>query len=94
MAVSGLAIVTATFYRLDSEEGKIRSEIASQTIESSIMRDYPIFVVDGGSDKRFVEKIKDLGAHVSSQEERGMGNAKRQAIRNAYNHSTNKLNLQ
>jgi glycosyltransferase involved in cell wall biosynthesis len=73
-------IVTDSLYSLESEGDRIRADIAEQTLRSAVERGYEIIVVDGGSPEGLLTEFKDLGAHVYAQEQKGMGNGRRQGF--------------
>jgi len=76
-----IKIVTTTFYRLDNRVDTIRAKIAERTIRSISDLGYETIVVDGGSADELLDSFRRSGAVVYHEEERGMGKARRQAIR-------------
>ena len=80
-----VAIATTTFYRLETEEGRVRSEIAERTVRSALERGYDVSVVDGGSPDKFLRTLEDLGARVLKEVGGGgLGPGRRQALQSAY----------
>jgi len=78
-----LEIVTITSYDTNDENGSFRYGLAQQTIQNCIRLGYKITVADRSEDTSVKREFKKLGASVLDQE-RGMGKAKRQVIRSAY----------
>lgn len=76
-------ITTTTLAKFDQPAEKVRAECILKTIEEATTHGYPIVTIDGGSPKDFVQELRRLGAQVFSQQEPGMGNARRQALRQA-----------
>lgn len=68
-------IATMTFYKSMQE---MRAGLALRMAEKAKRHSYPLIVVDGGSAPEFVTALKELGATVHSQEEKGLGPAHRQ----------------
>ena len=80
-----VVIVTLTYYDLGKESDRCRAELAKGMINDAIKFGYTIVVVDGGSSEEFLDEIKGYGANVFVEEEKGMGNARRQGFREAFN---------
>lgn len=59
----------------------VRTECVLKTIKAATDHGYPIVVIDGGSPTEYVATMKELGAIVYDEELPGMGNARRQALR-------------
>jgi len=76
-------LITSTFYNLDNEVNLVRSQLAEKTIKSASEKGYEIISIDGGSEGGVVRRLKNAGATIYQEEQRGMGNARRQAIREA-----------
>lgn len=73
-------IATITDIGFDRAYKKVRAECTLKTFEAAQEHGYQILTVDAGSPPEYIQKLKDLGAHVYIQEEPGMGNAQRQAL--------------
>ncbi|MBM3199818.1 glycosyltransferase [Candidatus Woesearchaeota archaeon] len=78
-----IVIATSTLYNPDLESDILRSEIAKNTIRQSTSLGYETIIVDCGSHDKLLKEFERYGAKVSNQKEKGMGNAKRQAIQEA-----------
>ncbi|MBS3094670.1 glycosyltransferase [Candidatus Pacearchaeota archaeon] len=76
-------VITSTFYNLDNEVNRVRADLAERTIRAASEKDYEVISVDGGSEEGVLRKLKEAGATIYQEEQRGMGNARRQAIREA-----------
>jgi glycosyltransferase involved in cell wall biosynthesis len=74
-------IVTTTWYNWESESNRLRARVALRAVREAVGLGYEIVVVDGGSPKEFVSKLKSLGARVYRQKDKGMGIARREAMR-------------
>ncbi|MFH1972686.1 MAG: glycosyltransferase family A protein [archaeon] len=79
-----IVIATTTLY---TNEDIIRIELAKQTIRQATEK-YPTIVIDGGSPDEFLREIERYGAIVQQEEETGIGNSRRQAIKLAHNLGT------
>lgn len=80
-------IATTTLAKFNEPWERIRAECSLETIESARKHGFKIVAVDGGSEPSYIGKMQQLGALVIEQTEPGMGNARRQAIREARNQS-------
>ena len=76
-------ITTSTFYRPDVEGDRIRSKLAIETVRSAVDGGYSVVVVDEGSSDEVCGELKKYGAHLFRSEKKGMGNSRRQSIREA-----------
>lgn len=76
-------ITTTTFAKFNTLSEKVRAECALKTIEAAREHGYPIIAIDGGSPDYYIDELESLGAQVFKQEQAGMGNARRQALRQA-----------
>jgi len=74
-------MVTTTFYDPDDEISRVRSEIAKRTFRNTLNKNCPIIAVDGGSPDELLKEFESYGVIVLREEQRGMGPARRQAIR-------------
>jgi len=86
---NSIVIATSTLYpgwdpgpHIDSSI-TIRGNLALETIKEAVSDSYQVVLVDGGSSQDFIAKAKSLGAHVLSQEEKGMSPGRRQAFKEA-----------
>ncbi|MEK6881526.1 MAG: hypothetical protein AABY22_18030, partial [Nanoarchaeota archaeon] len=62
--VKDAVVFTTTFYN-NSEEGLIRKNLALEFARSVVEQDYPLVVVDGGTDDgKFIDQLKSIGAHA------------------------------
>lgn len=80
-----LAIATTTFYGPDLESDVYRAELATDMVRKATERNYAVAVVDGGSPDEIIRVLERSGAKIFSQESKGMGPGRRQAIIEAYN---------
>lgn len=71
-------IATMTFYRNNEE---LRAKLAVRTAREALKHQHRLIVVDGGSPTEFLEVLRDHGADVHPQEERGIGPAHRQLFK-------------
>lgn len=78
-----VVIATTTLYKPDLRGDVCKAKLALDTIEVAIDLGYQIIVVDGGSPDEFLQESERYGANIFKQESPGMGNAKRQAIKEA-----------
>jgi len=78
--MSNIVVSLVTYYPQES----IRRKLALKTIEELILKGFTVVVVDGGSDKPFLNKIINLGVNVYTQEKPNLREAKRQAYQRAY----------
>lgn len=76
-------IATTTLASFSTSLEAVRASCALRTIEAAIEHGYSIVTIDGGSPSGYVDNMKELGALVFAQEVPGMGNARRQALRQA-----------
>lgn len=81
-----LAIATCTFYQSLNES---RFQLALRTLQGAVEREIPVALVDGGSSPEVLRAFNDFNhrlrrIHVFAQEEKTLGSAWRQAIREAY----------
>ena len=74
-------MVTTTFYNPDDEISRVRSEIAKRTFRNAIDKGCPVIAVDGGSSDELLKEFESYGVVVLGEEQKGMGPARRQAIR-------------
>ena len=74
-------MVTTTFYNPDDEVSRVRSEIAKRTFRNTINEGCPVIAVDGGSSDELLKEFENYGVVVLGEEQRGMGPARRQAIK-------------
>ena len=82
--VAQVALFTTTFYGND-EGSKVRKELARTFIRRGVERDYPVFVVDGGTDDgKFIDELNGLGARAFRETQRGLGPSRREALEHAY----------
>ena len=77
-------VVTSTFYNLSDEVSRVRAALAEDNIRKILDRGYPVIAVDGGSPKELIANLERYGSVVYPENERGMGKARRQVIRAAY----------
>lgn len=82
MTDAKLVIATTTMYE-DKEE--VRAQLAAKTIQEAEKQGHPIVIVDESSDESTRSHFRNLGAVVFSVEKPGMGNSRRQVIREAAN---------
>ena len=78
-------MITTTFYDPDNHVSRVRSEIAKRAFKNTIENGCPIVAVDGGSPDELLKEFESYGALILPEEQRGIGPARRQAIRFAYN---------
>jgi hypothetical protein len=76
-------LATTTLARFEVPFEAVRARCILRTIELGIQHGYQIVCVDGGSPAHYIERMQRLGAQVFTQEKPGMGNARRQALRQA-----------
>jgi len=81
---SKIIIITTTLYNFDSESDKLRAAIAKRTFSKAKELGYLVIAIDGGSHSDFINEIKSLGVKVSPQKEKGLGNSRTQAFKEAY----------
>lgn len=79
---SEIAIATSTFYRKNPVE-EIRMKLALESAKLAADFGYKLIAVDGGSPADFVKSLKDYGAIVEQEKQKGMGSGRRQAISRA-----------
>ena len=77
-------LITTTLYDSSSKSDRVRTELAKRTFNESLKFNYEILVIDGGSDKKFLEEIENERVKIFQQKEKGMGNSRRQANEEAY----------
>jgi len=80
-----IIIFTSTYYPSDSSTDKIRAELALLTLKKSKEKGYEIVFIDGGYKGSFLSEIRRNGGILIKQSEKGLGNARRQGFREAYN---------
>lgn len=76
-----IVIATTTLNTDKTTYEKIRADLALKTIIEAKSHHFNVLIVDGGSSSVYVDRMIELGADVVSQEESGMGNARRQSLR-------------
>lgn len=81
-----IALCTTTFYD-KSSGGEVRKKLALAFAAEAREREYPVFVVDGGTGPEFVRELKDHGAQVYAQIEKGLGGSRRQALGEAQHYA-------
>ena len=74
------AIATTTFYNPNSDVDKSRAEISRGVIRNMHDLGYNVVVVDGGSSDEFLDSIIPY-CQLFNENPRGMGNGRRQAVR-------------
>jgi glycosyltransferase involved in cell wall biosynthesis len=89
---SSIAVSTTTSYptwyagkQLEDERttDKVRGDLAIETIRQAEQNGFRVVVVDGGSSKDFVNRIKESGVILLTQSESGMGASRRQVLKEA-----------
>lgn len=80
---SNTYLATTIYAKYETRSERIRVDLALATINQAREHGYGIVVVDGGSPEKFIYEMLDLNALVYHQENPGMGNARRQALRQA-----------
>ena len=83
-----VVIVTTTSYNPDTEEGRLRANLTQRTMQAARDKEYPVVVVDFGSSDEFLRELERFGADVHTQQTKGMGGSRREAI--AYGQITQK----
>ncbi len=78
-----VAIATTTLYNPDLESDILRSEIAKSTVRRATNLGYEIIIVDSGSSDELLKDFERYGAKIFSQQKKGMGSGRRQAIKEA-----------
>jgi len=78
-----VVVVTTTFYRPGNESDQVRQAIAERTFRLLNDSPYRVIAVDGGSPTEVLNRFRDYGVEVLAQEQPGMGNSRRQAMRTA-----------
>lgn len=78
--MSNLVIATTTYYKLDNESDLIRYKLSLQMFTKAKSKGYEVVVVDGGSSSEIITTYNQLGVHVFSQKDKGIGNSRREAI--------------
>ena len=74
-------IITTTFYT-DSEEGKLRKNLARNFFIKASEKDYPVCLVDGGTDNgKFIEEVRSLGVNSYEETQHGLGGSRREALK-------------
>lgn len=76
-------VTTTTWATYNTHAERVRAECVLKTIEASVEHGYTTVAIDGGSPAEYIGTMKALGAQVYDQEIPGMGNARRQALRQA-----------
>ena len=79
--VKKAVIATTVLATYNTTAEAVRTDCVLKTIEAARDNDYPIVVVDGGSTADYIDTMRKLGATVVTQDEPGMGNARRQALK-------------
>ena len=80
-----IAMATTTFYNPNNENDVYRSALAKNVVREATELGYAVIVVDGGSSDELLREFERYGARVYTESSKGMGNGRRQAIREAYN---------
>ncbi|MBW3538311.1 hypothetical protein KY386_02345 [Candidatus Parcubacteria bacterium] len=83
-----IGVATATFYPNWEPGGvdenasvdKVRGDLALKAISAAVANGYQVVVVDGGSSEAFMRAVRDLGADIQDELERGMSASRRQAF--------------
>jgi len=87
MAESRVAVATTTFYK-DTEEGRLRKDLSLDFFRRNLEQDYPVFVVDGGTDDgKFIADLNKMGIHAYPENQRGLGGSRREAMTHAYSYA-------
>lgn len=77
-------ITTTTLARIGVNKSEtVRAECILKTAAEAKRHGYPLVAIDGGSPPDYINALRRNGARVFEQEEPGMGNARRQALRQA-----------
>lgn len=71
-------VTTTTFYEDPSGNDKVRFDLACELVRLAIGNGHIVVIVDGSPACDVGEKLKNIGAHVFTQSEKGMGAARRQ----------------
>jgi len=84
-----VAVATTTKYDINSPVGKVRANLALQTVRSFCNLGAEVYVVDGDSSEKFCNDLESAGAHVYqenfSKGKHPMGKSRRQALELACN---------
>ncbi len=80
-----VSMATTTLYNPSIESDRIRLKLAEKAMMDARKRGLEVACVDGGSPEEFLKNLRSYGVRVFMQEEKGMGNSRRQAIREAAN---------
>ena len=74
-------VFTTTFYDINNEDGALRRDLALDFSRRVIQSDYPLIVLDGGTDDgKFIEELKSEGAHSYRETQRGLGPSRRESL--------------
>lgn len=76
-------VATTSFYLLDSESSRVRSELALELMKQTKCKGYELVVADNGSSPEFLNKLKANDVEYVLQTKPGFGNGKRLAIEEA-----------
>lgn len=76
-------VATTTLATYNTPAEAVRADCALKTIKEATKHGYQVIAIDGGSPAEYIEAMTAQGAYVYSQELPGMGNARRQALRQA-----------
>jgi len=72
-------IATTTLYNPDSENDRVRSNLALETLRKALDLGYQVILVDGGSSDELLKEFERYGASVH-QESGGMGGERRKVF--------------
>jgi glycosyltransferase involved in cell wall biosynthesis len=84
MGAEKRAVIATTVLSRDREPyERVRSELTLRSIDEARKHNFYMLVVDGGSPASYIDAMREKGAMIIPQEQPGMGNARRQVLREA-----------
>ncbi len=78
--VKDAVVFTTTFYN-NSPEGIMRKNLAIGFAQRVVEQDYPLVVLDGGTDDgRFIDQLKSIGVYAFPETAKGLAPSRREAL--------------
>ncbi|MDQ3239067.1 MAG: glycosyltransferase [bacterium] len=77
-------IATCTLYNLETSSDICRAELALRMIKSAVDKGFEVIVVDASPGEELRHEFAKNGAKVFAQSKSGMGNSRRQALKECY----------